>query len=883
MANRQSGRAKPSFGERFYRRLLGLYPREFADEYGNEMAALYRDRAREEAVLPLWLELLIDVVRTAPKEHLTMLMQDIRHAYRVLKQTPVVTAAAVLTLALGVGGNTAVFSVVHGVILRPLPYPDPDRLFELFESNRDGMTWRVSALNYLSWAERTRSFEALAAFSSGSITLTDHDDPERLTSSAITASMFRVLGLAPIAGRPLGVDDERVGNNRVALLAEPLWRRRFGGDPSIVGQSITLNGERHQVIGVVPRAFRDVGRTQISSAGDPQIFVPLTIEAARQSRGNHTLRVVGRLRPGVPIDRARDEMHAIAAAMEKEFPATNQGWGVHLEPVHDSMLDARVRSSLLVLLGAVGAVLLIACANVANLLLAKGMNRQRELAVRAALGASPGRVIRQLLTESVCLAMVSGTCGLLVSILAVRALRSLLPPTLPRIDEIGVDTTVLGFELLVSALSGLVFGVVPAFRATRVDLLPALGQSGKGVLGSSRAALRQGLVVAQMGLATMLLVVAAVLIQSFLRLQHLPLGFEPEGVMTARISLPDTKYPDELRVSTFYGGLLQSLGGVPGVLAAGVGTSAPFAPGVRATAQVSARASASVPPDGQPTAVEHMVSPHYFRAVGAPLLAGRFFGEQDRLGGTLVAIVSESFARQAWPDRGPIGQTLEGDGRQHTVVGVVGDMRGSSGQGPRGGGLEHEPQAAVYFPASQLPQRAMTLLVRVSGEPSLIVPAIREAVRQIDPAQPIYYVRSLHEWLEESAAQPRLTTMLSGAFALIALLLASVGIYGVLAYSVGQRTQEIGVRMAMGAERWQVLLLVLRGGMTSAGGGIALGLAGAFALTRVLANLLFEVPARDPITFAAVGSMLVLVALTACYVPAARATRIDPTLALRIE
>lgn len=883
MASRQDERSTPSFGERVYRRLLRLYPREFADEYGNEMAALYRDRAREQSRLSLWLELLVDIARTAPREQLSMLMQDVRHAFRVFKQTPVVTGGAILTLALGVGGNTAVFSVVHAVILRPLPYPDPDRLLEVFESNRAGTTWRVSPLNYLSWAERTQTFEALAAFNGGSVNLTDRGDPERLISSAITASMFRVLGLAPIAGRPLRADDERPGNNRVALLSELLWRRSFGSDPSTVGQSITLNGERYQVIGVVPRAFRDVGRIQISSAGDPEIFVPLTIDEARENRGNHTLRVVGRLRPGVSIERAGAEMHAIAAAMEQEFPGTNRGWGVRLEAVHDSMFDAGARPSLFVLLGAVGVVLLVACANVSNLLLARGMSRQRELALRAALGASRERVVRQLLTESVCLAVVSGTCGLLVSVLALRGLRSLLPPTLPRVNEIGIDTTVLGFGLLVSALSGLFFGVVPAFRATRVDVLPALDQSGKGVLGASRAALRQGLVVAQMGLATMLLVLAAVLIQAFLRLQDLPLGFEPEGVMTARISLPNAQYPDASRISSFYGRLLQSLEGVPGVHAVGVGTSAPFTTGVRATASVRPSTSTSAPLDAQPTAVQHVVSPDYLRAVGAPLLAGRFFGAQDRLGASLVAIVSESFAHQAWPDRSPIGQTLEGDHQQYTVVGVVGDMRGLSGQGARGGGLEREPQAAVYFPAAQLPERAMTLLVRVSGEPSAIVPALRDAVQQIDPAQPIYQVRSMEDWLGESAAQPRLTTMLAGAFALTALLLAAIGVYGVLAYSVGQRTQEIGVRMAMGAQRWQVLLLVLRGGITSAAGGIALALAGALALTRVLASLLFEVPARDPITFAAVGAILVLVALAACYIPAARATRIDPTFALRIE
>lgn len=421
-----------------------------------------------------------------------MLMQDLRHALRFLRKAPIVTAAAVLTLALGVGGTTAIFSVVHAVILRPLPYPDPDRLIELFESNRAGGTWRVSAPNYLSWTERTRSFDALAAFNGGTVILTDRGDPERLISSAITASMFRVLGLPPIVGTPFGPDDERPGSARVALLAEPLWRSRFGGDPSIVGQFITLNGEGHQVIGVVPRAFRDVGRARISSAGDPQIFLPLAIDPARENRGNHVLRVVGRLRAGVTLEQAGNEMRAIAAALEQEFPASNQGWSVRLDPIADSMFAPQVRPSLFVSLAAVATVFLIACANVANLFLARGLSRKRELAIRAALGASPARVVRQLLTESLCLAGIGGVCGLTAAVLAVQALRTWLPPTLPRVDEIRVDGTVLGFGLLLSMASGVLFGLIPAVRAARVNLSPALVESGKGLLGSTRARLREG-------------------------------------------------------------------------------------------------------------------------------------------------------------------------------------------------------------------------------------------------------------------------------------------------------------------------------------------------------------------------------------------------------
>jgi putative ABC transport system permease protein len=872
--------------ERIYRWLLRLYPREFREEYGAEMAYLYRDRAKDEGALSLWVALVADLLRTAPREQCNMLMQDIRHAFRQFSHTPIVTATALLTIALGVGGSTAVFSVVYAVMLRPLPYPAAERLVELFEDNPQANRpmFRVSTLNYLSWAERATSTEALAASQSAGVTLTDHGEPERLPGSAITASMFSVLGLPPLAGRGLRAEDERPGAPRVAVVGEALWQRRFGGDAAVVGQSITLNGERHQVVGVVPRAFREVGRAQIDSAGgSPQIFVPLTVDPARENRGNHAVRVVGRLRPGVSLDRARDEMRRIAAVMEQEFPATNKGWSVRLETLYDSMLDERVRPSLLVLLAAVGMVLLIACANVANMLLARGLSRQREFALRTALGAGRSRLVRQLVTESVALAVVSGICGVLLAVLAVQTLRIMLPPTLPRIEEIRVDATVLGVGLLLSLASGLFMGLIPALRASRVALVPSLAQGGKGVAGPSRTRVRHVIVVAQMALATMLLVGAALLLQSFVRLQQVRPGFDPDGVITARISLPRAQYPDAARTWGFWRRLLESLDGMSQVQSVAVGITAPFGPGVRAGGRAQDRAQASLSPDAGIAAVEHMVSPDYFRALGVPLLAGRFFGQQDRLGSSLVAVVSESVARQLWTDKSPVGQTLDWNGRPHEVVGVVGDIRGADGRGCCGGGLDREPSAAVYFSAIQFPQRTMTLLVRTAGEPSAIVPAIARAVQDIDPAQPVSQVRRLHDWVDESVAQPRFTMTLSSVFAVVALLLAAVGVYGVLSYSVAQRTQEIGVRMAMGAERAQILRLVLRGGMVWALPGIAIGLLGAFALSRVLGTLLFEVGARDPITYSTVGVILALVAMLACYIPAARATRIDPVIALRAD
>jgi predicted permease len=874
---------RQTFGARLYRRLLRLYPREFREEYGAELSHLYRDRARDENILTLWLALIADVFQTAPKEHVIVLLQDIRHAFRLFLRTPIVTATALLTIALGVGGGTAVFSVVYAVMLRPLPYPQPDRLVELFEDNARTNTrmMRASALNYRSWAERSTSLDAVAAFQGDGLTLTEHGDPERLNGSAITASMFDVLGLPLLAGRGFHTEDERPGARRVVVLSEPLWRRRFGGNADIVGQSITLNGERYEVIGVVPSAFRDVGRSRISSADAPQIFVPLVIDPARENRGNHVLRVVGRLHAGVTLDRARDELRRIAATMAQEFPATNKDWSVRIETLYDTMLDERVRPSLLVLLAAVGTVLLIACANVANVLLARGIARQRELAVRTALGAGRSRLFRQLVTESVCLAVISGACGLLLAVFAMSALRAMLPASLPRIDEVRVDLPVLGLGLLLSIASGLFMGLAPAVRASRAALMPSLAQQGKGLAGASRTLVRHGIVVAQMALATMLLVAAALLLQSFLRLQHVRLGFEPEGVITARVSLPREKYPDAARTAGFYRQLLESIGGMSQVQAVAAGLSAPFALGVRASGKARDRGQTSLSADADAwiAAAEHIVSADYFRTLGVPLIAGRAFGREDDLGSTPVAIISESAARQLWPGQNPIGRTIEWNGpRLHEVIGVVGDIRGSAG-----GGADREPGSAVYLSAAQFPQRTMVLVVRTSSEPTAIVPAFARAVRDLDPAQPVYQVRRLRDWLDESASQPRFTMTLSSMFALVALLLAAIGVYGVLSYSVAQRTQEIGLRMAIGAERGQILAMVLRGGLSWALAGITIGLIGAFAISRVLGTLLFEVKPRDPITYAGVGVMLAAIATIACCIPAARATRIDPVIALRSE
>jgi putative ABC transport system permease protein len=868
-------------GERWYRRLLCLYPRAFRDEFGGEMTRLYRDRGRDESTWSLWGSLVLDLARTAPSEHLGILRQDVRYAWRGLRRTPVMTAAAVLTLALGVGATTAVFSVVHAILLRPLPYPEANRLVELFEENLEGESalFRASALNYLSWAERSRSFEAIAAFGGSAFTMTGDGDPESLSASVVTTSLFRVLALSPIVGRTLQPEDEQPGGPRVVVLGESWWRGRFGGDRGMVGRSITLDGQRYEVVGVMPRAFREVGRAQVGGTRDPQIFLPRVIDRARENRGNHTLRAVGRLRRGVALEQARQEMRAVAAALQQEFPATNANWSVRIDRLSDTMLDPQLRRSIVLVFGAVAIVFLIACANVANLLLARAMRRQTELAVRTALGAGRARLVRQLITESACLAIVSGAAGASVAVAAHPLLRAMLPPTLPRLDEMRVDTNILAFGLLLSIFGALAFGVFPALRASRIEPSRSLTAGGRGTMDSSRVRLRQALIVAQITLATTLLVAAALLLQGFIRLQRVTLGFEPEGVLTAGVTLPRSGYPDAPREGDFYERLLTALESSGQLEAVAVGTSAPFTSGVRAGFKPSSRGRFA--PDGSADsgAAEHIVSGSYFRVLAIPVLAGRVFDRRDDTASAPVAVVSQRLARALWPGSSPLGQPLERSGRTYEVVGIVGDVRGAETRS-RGGGADLEPRAAVYFSAGQMPQRSMTLIVRANGEPADV---IRAAIRGLDSSLPLPQVRPLRDWVAESMAPPRQTTALAIVFAVSALLLASVGIYGVLAYTVASRTREIGVRMAIGATRTRVIALVLRDGMTWAGAGILLGLLGAFAAARVIATLLFEVPPRDPLTFAVVGGAVALVSMLACSIPAARAVRIDPTIAMRTE
>ena len=805
-----------------------------------------------------------------------MVMQDTREAFRVWRQVPVLAAAVILTLAIGIGANTAVFSVVYAVVLRPMPYPDADRLVELFEHNRLANTFmRVSGPNYSSWAERSRSFEALAAFNGADFNLSDDGNPERVSGTAVTTSLFRVLGVGPVLGRPLTAEDAQTGAPPVTLISESLWRRRFAADPAVVGRFISLSGTRHQVVGVVPGTFRGIGRTQASAAAIPDVVVPLTVNPAADSRSNHILRVIGRLASDVSLEQARDEMSTIARAMEQDYAASNSGWGVRIDSVQDSMLESSVQASMLMLLGAVGLVLLIACANVANLMLVRTSGRQRELAMRTVLGAERGRVIRQLLTESLCVALLGGICGLTVAYVAIGMLRGWLPPTLPRIDEVRLDSAVLAFGLLISVASGVLVGMLPALRVTRDAPLQVLSGT-RGVANRSRAGTRQALLVAQMGLATMLLIAAGLLLQSFVRLQNVPLGFDAAGVMTARIGLPRMTAD---RALARYDELLRSIERLPRVEAAAIATSAPFASGVRRGLTV--RDALNQPPTDGIAAVEHIVSPDFFRALRIPVIAGSSFSIIDSQTSPPAAVVSRSLAHQLWGSNNVVGREIDRDGRAHRVVGVVGDVKGADGTGPRGGGLDREPAPAVYLSAAQFPQTTMTLVVTAGGAAVGLVPSMRAALRAVDPAVPLYQVRSLSDFLGEANASTQVTTTLTAVFAMLALLLAAVGVYGVVSYAVEQRTDEMSVRIAVGATPAQVVLLMVRTGMLWSSVGIAIGLLAASWLGQLLATLLFEVREDDPVTFISVALVLATVALSACYIPARRASRVDAPATLR--
>ncbi|HEX8354594.1 MAG TPA: ABC transporter permease [Pyrinomonadaceae bacterium] len=799
------------------------------------------------------------------------LLKDVRFGARTLWRRPGFTLVAVLTLALGVGANAAIFSVVNGVLLKPLPLREAERLVLVYETTPATPRDYVSVPNLEDYRAGTRSFEGFATFVPQSVNLTGAGaEPERVVGAFVTSSFFPVVGAEPALGRALLPEDDAEGAGRVAVLGHETWQRRFGADPSVVGRAVVFNGEPYEVVGVMPEGFR-------YPLASPDVLLPARKwPNYKVARSAHNCWVVGRLRAGVTREAAEGELRAVAKRLEEAYPEDNRGRGVEVVGLQEQLVE-EIRPALLVLAAAVGFILLIACANIANLLLARGAARQKEMALRAALGASRARLLRQLLTETLLLALAGGAAGLLLAQWGVDALLALNPAQLPAPQGVRVDARVLGFSLGLSALAGFIFGVVPALQLSKADVGRALKEGGRGAgEGAQRARLRGAFVVSQVGLSLVLLVGAGLLLNSFYRLLNVSPGFDPRNLLTMEYRLPKTRYPEGEQQWRFHREVAERVARVPGVESAAVVRGLPFSGnGGSVTYAVPERPA---PPRGQePKAAENAIDPNYLRTVGLPLLRGRNFTEQDGPRTPAVVLVNRTMAEQLWPGEDPLGRQLQLLETKVTasVVGVVGDAKQYDI------GERQRPQ--VYTPYAQNPHIFGTLVVRARVEPLGLTKSVKEAVWSIDPEQPMWRVRTLEHALSQNVADRRFVLWLMTCFAGLAVLLTALGIYGVVSYTVAQRTHEIGVRMALGARGPDVLRMVLGGGMRLALAGIGAGLAAAFAVTRLMSGLLYGVSAADPLTYAAVALLLACVALVACYIPARRATRVDPLVALRYE
>ena len=796
------------------------------------------------------------------------LFQDVRYGLRVLWKNPGFTVIAALTLALGIGANTAIFSVVNAVLLQPLPYAKADELVTIYNTPGGDERWPLSPQAYLNLKTHNTVFADVAALSNKGwpANLTGDGNPERLQGFQVSANLFSLLGVAPQRGRAFLGEEDRPGANRVVMLSHEFWRRRFGADPQVVGRALTLNGDTYTVVGVMPADFRFFTKADV--------WTPLAFTAEDENDPAGYLYVIGRRKPGVSFGQAGAEVEAIS----REFinkPNSKVRWRLGLP---QAMLSEEVRPMLLLLLGAVGFVLLIACVNIANLLLARGSARRRELAIRSALGAGRWRVVRQLLAESALLALIGGGGGLLLASWVIQFLAGGLPEYLAdansRVASLQLDTTALGFTLALSLLTSFLFGLAPALQLSKIDLNEALKEGGR--TAGSRSRLRSTLVVAEVALAMVLLVGGGLMIKSFWRLAHVNLGYEPAGVLTAKIDPSGARYEEFARVTAFYQGLLERVRAIPGVRDAGVINS------LNASFNFSIDEHPPFPPERQPSAQINQVSADYFRAMGIPLRAGRFFTERDVKGAEPVVIVDETFAQRYFPGEDPIGKHINGEfsrGEGKTsrqIVGVVG--------GAKYWTLSSEPFPHMYFSYLQENWGSMELVVRAqSGDPVRLAAPIRAELAAIDKDQPIHSFKPLEATVSELVAPQRFTTLLLAGFAALAALLAAIGLYGVISYAVTQRTREIGIRMAVGADSRAVMRMVIRQGLLLAVIGVAAGLVASFALTRLLASLLFGVSTTDPATFLVISTLLVGVSLVASFVPARRAMKVDPMVALRYE
>ncbi len=808
--------------------------------------------------------------------------QDLRHGIRAMLKQPGITAVAILALALGIGGNTAIFSLVNGILLRQLPFRQPEQLVWVSSRRPDSVKRPFNLPDFIDYRDQNQGLAGIAAFANWSVTLTERGDPERLQGVRISANAFQMLGVEAAVGRTLLPADDTPGQERVVVVGHGLWQRRFGADPQVVGTTLTLNGASYTVVGVLPPQF-------FFPIREAEMAVPLAPDTDPW-RGVRTsvnfLRALARLKPGVTREQAEADLTSVADRLRREYPVANgQKLGVTLSPLHEEVVG-NFRLALWVLLGAVGAVLLITCVNLANLALVRASARHREMAIRTALGATRRRLVQQLATESVLLALLGGAAGLLLAVHGIPLLLALSPATLPRTGEVGVDFRVLGFTLALSLMAGLIFGLAPAWQATRVNPSEELKENGRGTVGGARQSrARSLLVVSEISISLVLLVGAGLLVKSFLRLQAVSPGFDAQNVLAVRLSLPKARYSSRVVVTTFYDELRPRLERLPGVEAVGFVSVLPLS-GTLASVDFTIEGRAA-PPDEARVADYRVASAGYFRAMKIPLIAGREFDEHDTAKAAPVMLVSQSLARRYWPNGSPLGAHLRIDDndegpRPVEIVGVVGDVKHLS--------LDGEPSLHIYLPVHQVHEDGVVWLtnnqywlLRTAVDPLTLQAAVRREIQAVDRDAPTSDIRTMDQYLAASVAPRRFNLWLLTVFAGAALVLAATGLYGVISHGVAQRRHEIGIRMALGARRSDVLKLVIGQGMGLALAGVALGLLSACALTRWMESLLFGVRATDPPTFASIAVLLMLVALLACYIPARRATKVDPIVALRYD
>jgi putative ABC transport system permease protein len=810
------------------------------------------------------------------------LLQDIRYGVRMLAKHKAFTSIAVLTLALGIGANTAIFSVVNELLLRPLPYRDAEKIVMLWEVSPGGRHQNTtSRANFRAWRSQSTSYEQVAAFSDQRFNLTGLGEPEELSVQFATPELFKVLGVDPILGRTFLPEDDKPESPPVAVLSYALWQRRFGGQPGVIGQPIMLNGQKFSVIGVMPANFQFHIKQRSGTGRPAELWTILEMAPGPGSneRGRY-LSAVGRLKDGVTVDHAATELRTIEARLSDEEPEHNKNFSAEVLPLREQFFG-NVRRPLWLMLGAVGFVLLIACANVANLLLSLATSREKEIAVRAALGARRRRIVRQLLTESLLLALLGSALGLGFAWLGIKALLVISPRDLVSLQSVGLNLTVLAWTLGVSLLTGIIFGLAPAVHISRLNLNDSLKEGGKSessqASGSRR--LRSALVVSEIALAVVLLASAGLLIRSFIRLQQIDRGFNTDNILTMVIRLPETKYKEDPQLVAFFSQALEQIRHLPTVRSAGMVNHLPLYGGLGSSTGFKILGRPEPPPGQEPGTDVRVVDKGYFETMGIPLLRGRNFSDLELKEPKRVILINEALARKYFPDQDPIGQRLDVSMFENPtpaeIIGVVGNVRYDS--------LTDEPPPAVYFPHPDLAYSFMTLVIRTEGEPSAIAPAVQREIRALDPNQPVSDVRTMNQVMSEWVARSRFNTLLLGLFAALATLLSAVGIFGVMNYSVALRTREIGLRLAVGAQPQQVLLLILRQGFVLTIAGVLFGLVAAFALTRLLSGLLFGVGAVDATTFTSISLLLVIVSLLACYLPARRAMRIDPLQALRYE